>query len=161
MTGYPIADDDQYLVRSMADGQTYLLFLLVVSILADRVVPYPAVIFAPYTWIGILFIVAGIVLCFLTRPVFIKNRTTLSPYESPTTLLRSGPFLISRNPIYLGMAVILTGTSIFLGSLISFLSPVLFIAIMEIRFIPREELMLEKLYGEEYREYKRNVRKWI
>ena len=161
MIGYPIADDDQYLVRSMADGQTYLLFLLMVSILADRVVPYPAVIFAPYTWIGILFIVAGIALCFLTRPLFTKNRTTLSPYESPTTFLRSGPFRISRNPIYLGMALILTGASVFMGSVVPFLSPVLFIAIIEIRFIPREELILERLFGEEYREYTRNVRKWI
>ncbi len=122
----------------MADGQTCFLFLLMVSVLADRVVPQPAVLVAPYTWMGFLFILSGIALCLWARSQFLKNRTTLSPYESPTQLLTSGPFRFSRNPIYLGMALILTGASVYMGSVIPFLSPLIFIAIMEIRFIPRE-----------------------
>jgi len=145
----------------MADGQTYFLFLLMVSILADLAVPYPAFLVAPYTWSGILIIVAGIVLCYQARSLFLKNHTTLSPYESPSSLLKSGPFRISRNPVYLGMALILTGASVCMGSGVSFLSPVLFLASMEIWFIPREERMMEMVFGEEYREYTRKVRKWI
>jgi protein-S-isoprenylcysteine O-methyltransferase Ste14 len=63
--------------------------------------------------------------------------------------------------MYLGMMSILLGVAIFLGSLISFAFPIIFIIIMEKLFIPLEEKNLEKKFGNQYIDYKKRVRRWI
>ena len=123
--------------------------------------PYPMLVSAPVTYIGIIFIIFGIWICYRVRSIFLQNRTTLSPFETPSVLVTTGPFQISRNPVYLGMASILLGSALFMGSAIPFISPLLFILIIEIKFIPIEEQRLERAFGDQYREYKRTVRAWI
>jgi len=145
----------------MADGQTYFLILLALSVWLSSAFPIQTILYAPYTYFGILFIGFGIAMCLWCRSLFLEGRTTLSPFESPTSLLTSGPFRISRNPIYLGMASILLGTAILLGTLVAFASPVLFVIIICALFIPQEEQRLEKIFGERYRKYKRMVRQWV
>ena len=95
------------------------------------------------------------------RSSFVKGKTTLLPYEMPTTLVTIGPSRISRTPMYLGMAAILLGVAVWLGALASFASPALFAMVIEALFIPNEERKLEKIFGEKYREYKKKVRRWI
>ena len=95
------------------------------------------------------------------RTLFLRNRTTLSPYESPVVLITTGPFSISRNPVYLAMAAMLFGSAVVMGTILPFVFVVLFIAIIEVLFIPDEERMLEEIFGEEYREYKRDVRRGV
>ncbi|WP_319580794.1 isoprenylcysteine carboxylmethyltransferase family protein [uncultured Methanospirillum sp.] len=145
----------------MADGQSYFLLLLLSSILVNWVFPYPMLVSAPVTYIGIVFVIFGISVCYWVRSLFLRNRTTLSPFETPSVLVTTGPFQFSRNPVYLGMTSILLGTALFMGSGIPFISPLLFIAIIEIMFIPIEEQRLERVFGDQYREYKRTVRTWI
>ena len=67
--------------------------------------------------------------------IFKDQKTTVKPDEKPTSLIDYGPFKISRNPMYLGMAIILIGTGIILGSISSFSGFVLFILAMEFYFI--------------------------
>ena len=93
--------------------------------------------------------------------LFKKSGTTIIPYEIPTSLVTSGPFRISRQPIYLGMTTILLGETILLGSFITFILPVIFAILMEIIFIPMEEKNLEIVFGEKYLDYKKKVRRWI
>jgi len=145
----------------MADGQSYFLILLALSVWSSSAFPIQAVLYAPYTYFGIVFACFGLAMCLWSRSLFLKGRTTLSPFESPTSLLTSGPFSISRNPIYLGMAAILLGAAVLLGTLVAFVFPVLFVIIIGALFIPREEQKLEKIFGERYRKYKRTVRQWI
>ncbi|PWR74350.1 methyltransferase family protein [Methanospirillum lacunae] len=145
----------------MADGQSYFLLMLGLSVLAYFGFSTPPIINTPVTYLGLLFVIAGLFLCCWTRSVLIKNHTTLSPFEIPGALVTSGPFRFSRNPVYLGMAAILLGTAILMGTGISFIFPLLFIVIMEVRFIPLEEKTLERVFGEEFIHYKRTVRKWI
>jgi len=59
------------------------------------------------------------------------------------------------------MAIIQTGIAVWLGTLIAFAFPVLFIVIIETLMIPLEERKLEKTFGKHYQEYKRKVRRWI
>ena len=145
----------------MADGQSYFITLLILSIWLNFVFPIRTVLFAPYTYFGIIIIGFGIVIGLWSRSLFLKSKTTLSPYESPTSLVTTGPFHISRNPMYLGMAAILLGFAILLGTLVTFTFPALFIMIIETLFIPDEERKLEKIFGEQYKEYKNKVRQWI
>ena len=145
----------------MADGQDYFLILLVLSVLLHFVVPVPAFLSPPFTYSGFLIIGFGLVLILKSRSLFLKNTTTLQPSEEPTSLVTSGPFRISRNPIYLGMASILLGVVVVLGALVTLAFPVIFVMLIEFFIIPGEERMLEKKFGETYREYKQSVRRWI
>jgi len=63
--------------------------------------------------------------------------------------------------MYLGMAAILLGFAIYLGTLVTFTFPAIFIIIIETLFIPDEERKLEKIFGEKYKEYKNKVPQWI
>ena len=147
--------------RSLADGQGYFLILLVLSVVSWFVFPAPVLLNAPVTWCGLLFIGSGIILAIRCRTLFLQNRTTLSPYVSPTVLMTTGPFRFSRNPVYLSMAFLLLGSAVLMGTLVPFVFVVLFVVIIEVLFIPDEELVLEERFGEEYREYKREVRRWM
>ncbi len=73
----------------------------------------------------------------------------------------SGPYRFTRNPIYLGMTIIFTGIAIAADSIwvLALLVPVL--VIMNIGVIMREERYLEGKFGEDYRQYKASVRRWL
>jgi len=59
------------------------------------------------------------------------------------------------------MAAILLGVAVLLGTLVTFAFPVLFVMLIGFLIIPGEERNLEKIFGEQYREYKKRVRRWI
>ena len=145
----------------MADGQDYFLILLVLSMLLNFLFPGPAFLSPPSTFFGFLIIGFGFVLALRSRSLFLRNSTTLQLSEEPTLLVTSGPFRLSRNPIYLGMASILLGVAVVQGTLVALVFPVLFITVIELFIIPGEERKLENLFGEPYREYKKSVRRWI
>lgn len=145
----------------MADGQDYFLLLLVLSVLLNFLFPVPAFLSPPLTYSGFLIIGFGLVLAFWSRSLFLLNSTTLQLYEEPTSLVTSGPFRMSRNPIYLGMASILLGVAVLQGTLVALTFPVIFVMVIEFFIIPGEERKLENLFGEQYREYKKSVRRWI
>ena len=145
----------------MADGQDYFLILLILSVLLNFVFPVLVFLSPPFTYSGFLIIGFGFVLAFWSRSLFLKNATTLQPSEEPTSLVTSGPFRLSRNPIYLGMASILLGVAVLLGTLVTLPFPVIFVALIDFFIIPGEERKLEKIFGEPYREYKKSVRRWM
>jgi len=145
----------------MADGQAYFIILLILSILLGLAFPAPAVLYAPYTHFGAIIIGAGLLVALWSRSLFLKSKTTLSPYELPTSLVTGGPFRISRNPMYLGMAAMLLGVSTLLGTLAAFAFPAMFVMIIDALFIPNEETKLEKTFGAKYRKYKSEVRRWL
>jgi protein-S-isoprenylcysteine O-methyltransferase Ste14 len=145
----------------MADGQDYFIILLILSVLLNFVFPVLVFLSPPSTYSGFLIIGFGLVMAFWSRSLFLKNSTTLQPSEEPSSLVTSGPFRISRNPIYLGMASILLGVAVVLGTLVALAFPVIFVTLIEFFIIPGEERMLEKIFGEPYREYKKSVRRWI
>ncbi|MDO9326699.1 MAG: isoprenylcysteine carboxylmethyltransferase family protein [Methanoregula sp.] len=145
----------------MADGQDYFIILLVLSVLLNFLFPVAAFLSPPATYSGFLIIGFGLVLAFWSRSLFLKNATTLQPSEEPTSLVTSGPFHLSRNPIYLGMASILFGVAVLQATLVALAFPVIFIGLIEFFIIPGEERMLEKIFGVRYQEYIKNVRRWV
>jgi protein-S-isoprenylcysteine O-methyltransferase Ste14 len=105
--------------------------------------------------------VIGGVLNIWTDQLFKKNETTVKPDEKPSVLIQTGPFNISRNPMYLGMTILLIGIGFILGSIISFVGAILFVVAMEIAFITQEEKYLQEQFGEEFDTYRKKVRRWI
>jgi protein-S-isoprenylcysteine O-methyltransferase Ste14 len=140
---------------------TWFLVLLFLSIVLHFVFPILQLYDAWYRYLGILLIVFGVILNLWADSLFKKSGTTVKPHLLPSSLQLSGPFLLSRHPMYLGMTAILLGLAVILGSLVSFIFPVIFVLIMEILFIPHEEKNLIAVFGEEYFGYKRRTSRWI
>ena len=76
------------------------------------------------------------------------------------SLMTSGIFSVSRNPMYLGVLFWLIGLAFLLGSLISFLYPAIFFVLAHF-MIRYEEAKLFGIYGEDFVNYKRKVRRWL
>jgi protein-S-isoprenylcysteine O-methyltransferase Ste14 len=93
--------------------------------------------------------------------LFRRARTGVVPFSEATTLVTGGPYRFTRNPMYLGMAGILVGTAIWLGSVTPWLVLPAFMAIIVERFIAPEEAMLERTFGEHYARYRAAVRRWL
>lgn len=94
---------------------------------------------------------------------FRRRKTTMSPFspERTSTIVSSGIYGWSRNPMYLGMAFVLFGLAVWRGSLPGLAAVLLFCAYMTRFQIRPEERMLLKLFGEEYSAYMAQVRRWI
>jgi protein-S-isoprenylcysteine O-methyltransferase Ste14 len=104
-------------------------------------------------------------LCILILAVnsFKKQSTTVNPIkiENASSLVTSGVFEYSRNPMYLGMALILLGLALMFNVIGGTLFTLLFtIYITKFQIKPEEEVM-EKLFGEDFLKYKQNVRMWL
>ena len=112
----------------------------------------------------LLFLAAGFIIIFLANKGFKKYETTVNPLkpEMSTTLVTEGIFKYTRNPMYLGLTLILLAACFyfnsFLGIIIYFPLFVCYITIFQI--LPEEDA-LKKLYNEEYMKYCSNVRRWI
>ena len=140
---------------------TYFYSILIIAIISHFLYPITMLIKQPYSFIGIIIVVIGILLNIWTDVIFKKRNTTVKPYEAPSHLIVEGPFKISRHPMYLGMLVILFGFSIFLGSIVSFIFPLIYFLIIEYYFIPFEEQKLEEVFEKDFINYKKRVRRWI
>jgi protein-S-isoprenylcysteine O-methyltransferase Ste14 len=80
---------------------------------------------------------------------------------SPPHLVIAGPYKISRNPMYVSGLFVWFGWMIFYGSPAVFIALVILFLIFSFRVIPGEERQLARLFGDEYLNYKRTVRRWI
>jgi len=138
-----------------------VLIFIILEIVAHFFFPIQRFIFSPYKYIGILVIILGAIPNLMIHSLFKKAQTTIKPDEVPSALLTLGIFKISRNPVYLGMTLVLFGEAILLGSITCFVFPILFVIITDVWVIRMEEKNLEKKFSQEYLDYKKRVRRWI
>lgn len=139
----------------------YLNIFFVLPFLFHLILPIIRIINEPFKFVGIAPFLLGIILNIWSLRVLMENTTTIDFNGITTNLVTTGPFNFSRNPIYLSGVIILLGIAIFLGSLITFVFPVVLLLIMDKFYIPFEERKLEGIFGDEYLKYKQKVRKWI
>jgi protein-S-isoprenylcysteine O-methyltransferase Ste14 len=92
---------------------------------------------------------------------FQRAGTRAEPWKPSTAVVTTGVYRITRNPMYLAMALLYAAASLVLDSGISLclLAPLL--VLVRKGVIEREERYLEHKFGEDYRAYKRTVRRWI
>ena len=113
--------------------------------------------------ISILILLIGILI--LINPIFkfIKSKTTIDPikFKKVNKLIISGIYKYSRNPMYLGLLMIVISTSIFYLNIFSITTPFLFYCWINRFQIKREEIFLTEKFGEEYMSYKIKTRRWI
>jgi protein-S-isoprenylcysteine O-methyltransferase Ste14 len=134
---------------------------LVIGTLLHALSPISWRIIPAVPFIAILLLSVGAVLAVWAIAIFRNQRTPVYPTTTPTTLVTSGPFKFTRNPMYLGITSILIALVFLLGSLPMLVAPVLFLLVMNLYYLPFEEAKMEKLFGETYNDYRQRVRRWL
>jgi protein-S-isoprenylcysteine O-methyltransferase Ste14 len=114
-------------------------------------------------WIAAFLAACGIALIVAARVMLGRARTTWSPTapERASRLVETGVYAFSRNPIYLGMLIVLLAWAVVLASPIAWAMCSLFVAYMDRFQIRPEERALSALLGQEYRDYVARVRRWL
>ncbi len=113
--------------------------------------------------VAILIAVAGVALVVTSILEFRRASTTIDPFnpEEASSLVASGVFRFSRNPMYLSLLLVLIGWFIWLGSLYNLAVLALFVSYITVFQINPEEAAMKSLFGEKYDQYCSKVRRWI
>ena len=130
----------------------------------ERWIGYPAIPLIPYRIlyaIGLVALVIGGAILLTAQGLFLRSRTDSRPWTADSNLIIEGVYRWSRNPMYLGMALVYLGIAMLndSGTQLCALLPLLFVIQKEV--IEPEEAYLARKFGAEYLAYKDNVRRWI
>ena len=112
---------------------------------------------------GSFMIISGLIIILSAIILFKKYQTTITPLNpsNATKLITDGIYKFSRNPMYLGLLLVLLGISIIINLTGGFFLIPLFILYLNLfQIIPEENAMVD-LFKDEFLEYKKNVRRWI
>lgn len=142
-----------------------LLMLLAAALMwvLHRWLPLGHLIDTPWNYFALLPGAIGRVITVAAGGRFRRARTTFDPFKPRETssLVTDGVFQVSRNPMYLGLVLLLIGWAIWLGTVSPWLVPPLFAILMTIAQVVPEEKALEERFGETYLAYRRSVGRWI
>lgn len=125
----------------------------------------PVLPIQPYLRIAIALVVAGVGVAFMVLGgmAFRRAKTTSNPIkpEAASSLVITGVYRYTRNPMYVGAALVLVGWAFYLGSLPAFAGPVVFaLFITRFQIIPEERVLRAK-FGPEFAEYQARVPRWL
>jgi protein-S-isoprenylcysteine O-methyltransferase Ste14 len=110
---------------------------------------------------GAILIVLGLTASTAVVLAFRKAATPVSPLNPTAHLVRTGPYRYSRNPDYIGQIVLYVGIALVVNTWWAiFVLPVVLVAI-QFGVIRREEHYLEARFGQEYRDFKARVPRWL
>ena len=112
-------------------------------------------------WLGAALVLAGVALMAAAIAEMARRRTTVIPRRDPAALVTSGVFRFSRNPIYLGDALILTGAVLWWEAALALPLVAVFGWLIQTRFILDEEARLTLAFGPEFDLWAATVRRWI
>lgn len=113
--------------------------------------------------VAVLLILVGLGVDFASIRLFMRNSTTVSPLspQNSSRLVTDGIYRFSRNPMYLGLVIILSAFGVWLGNFAAFLLVPCFIGyVTKFQIIPEEEILLEK-FKLEYADYCAQVGRWV
>ena len=114
-------------------------------------------------WLALLVVLAGAAVCLAGVASFRRARTTVNPLkpETASALVVAGIYRYTRNPMYLGFAIILLGWCVFLGSAMAVIGVALFVLFIGRFQIHPEERALRELFGAEFDAFCARVRRWV
>jgi protein-S-isoprenylcysteine O-methyltransferase Ste14 len=140
-----------------------VLFLICLALMAALRWLWPITTLFPRPWTlsGIGPIVLGLVTGILGAREFRKARTNIRPFREAGTLVTTGPYRYTRNPMYLGLVLVLTGAWMLMGALSPLLGVATFIVTADRWYIRVEEEMLRQKFGSDFDAYRSRVRRWI
>ena len=113
------------------------------------------------TTFGVILIILSIPIAVAAVRALLKANTAIDVRRPTTSIVQTHSFRFSRNPIYLSMMMLYVGISLLINSPWPLAFGVPVFLIFQVGIIGREETYLEGKFGDDYRAYKRRVRRWI
>jgi protein-S-isoprenylcysteine O-methyltransferase Ste14 len=138
-----------------------LLFNVLLGALANWAWPSPFISESLRWPLGAIFIAVGISLIISCSRLFKKAQTKIEPWKTTSHIVTTGIYGRSRNPIYLSFILVGFGIAFSVNSLWIALMQISVVLLIQKFVIEKEERYLESKFGEEYRIYKCQVRRWI
>jgi protein-S-isoprenylcysteine O-methyltransferase Ste14 len=115
-----------------------------------------------FRWpLGALCLLVGLAFAAPAVAAFVRAKTSVLPILPTTTLVESGPYRFTRNPMYVGLAFAIVGISLFANWLWAIAMLPIVLAAIYVAAIRPEELFLEEMFGPEYVAYRSRVRRWL
>lgn len=142
--------------------QTLVAAGLMISV--NAVVPLNVITSSPTRYIlCALFLISAVLILSLALIEFVRHKTTVNPIqlERSSALVVNGAYRFSRNPMYLGMLLLLLALEAWLANPWTLFVLVGFVWLMNTIQIKPEEAAMEKLFGNQYRRYRQKVRRWL
>ena len=134
---------------------------LIAGLVLQESLPVPFLPRFMRAWLGGVFMGAGLMFGLSAFRVMRNAHTPIDPREPVTSIVTSGPFMVTRNPIYVGLTLLYAGISVLANAFWPFLLLPITLRIMNRGVIQREEQYLERKFGEQYLSYKQRVRRWL
>jgi len=123
--------------------------------------PHYDVVPADYRLAGWFVLAAAVCFAVAGKRQFDRVGTPVRPFSESTKLVTTGLFRRTRNPMYLAMVIGLMGLFVGLGTLAPLIVVPVFVWLITTSFIVHEERIMEEHFGDDYRDYKASVRRWI
>ena len=111
--------------------------------------------------VGAAIAVVGLVIGGWAFANMLRAKTHIDPYKPSTALVTSGPYRFSRNPIYVATTLLYIGAALSFRIITALVIVPLALILLEFGVIRREEKYLERKFGDQYRDYRSHVRRWI
>lgn len=123
----------------------------------------PVVLPAWSQYLALGLVAVGLVFDFLGLVLFMRHKTSIHPLrpERTSKLVSGGVYRITRNPMYVGMLLLLCAWVLYLQSYLTALGPVLLVLYLNRFQIRPEEKILHAKFGDDYRAYQKRVRRWL
>jgi protein-S-isoprenylcysteine O-methyltransferase Ste14 len=134
-------------------------FVAVLLLRAFR--PLPILDRPPTRWLGVFTLLLGLALAVRGRRELTAAGTNVSPSRPATTIVSSGPYRLSRNPLYVALTLLFIGLTLAFDTWWGFVVLVPVLIVMHFGVVVREERYLTKKFGESYRQYRANVRRYL
>jgi len=136
------------------------LSAILLGIALNRAWPLP---FRPSAlwWLGPLITLCAVLLFLLAYREFRAAGTPVRGSEPSTTIVRTGPYRFTRNPIYWSFILLALGLSVWMNDLWLLVTLMLAVGFIAAVVIPREERFLERAFPDQYLSYKADVRRWL
>lgn len=136
---------------------------LAAALLAHRLLPLPLPSSGrkPTTVAGMALVAGGIGFSLSGTATVLRHGTTVVPHHAVTRLVTTGPYRISRNPMYTGHVVAMIGAGLWSGSWWPLVVAPLSVLATVGWVIEPEEAYLAQRFGAEYQQYRSRVRRWI
>ena len=112
-------------------------------------------------WPAIALVVLGVCILVWGRRTLVAGGTNVDPSLPSTAVVTSGPYRISRNPLYVGLAIVYLGLTLAFDVWWGIVLLVLVLLVMHLGVIQREERYLERKFGDAYRQYRSAVRRYL
>jgi protein-S-isoprenylcysteine O-methyltransferase Ste14 len=138
-------------------------FIFLAAVFIQKKIPITDLVFhsQPIKITGIVLLVIALFFSARSLGQFFRTKNTLILIKRASSLQTTGIYRVSRNPMYVGLALIYLGLSCLIGNWWNIiLFPLLFLIIQEY-IIRREEKYLELEFGQQYAEYRKTVRRWL